>query len=102
MAGRRRRVGLTDEARFALDETVSYIARDSVQGAQAVLEEVLRAADGLSTLPERGRMVPEREETSIREVFVRRYRLMYQVRESDVVVLAFLHGARDYKKWRSE
>ena len=102
MAGRRRRVGWTDEARFALDEAVSYIARDSVQGAQAVLEEVLSAADSLSTLPERGRMVPERDESNIREVFVRQYRLMYQVRGSKVLVLAFLHGARDYEKWRSE
>jgi len=36
----------------------------------------------------------------IREIFVFRYRLMYRVEDERVVVVAFLHGARDFATWR--
>lgn len=39
---------------------------------------------------------------TLRELFVYRYRLMYRVREDRVVVVAFLHGARDFAKWQRE
>ena len=102
MADRRRPVRWTDEARSALDEAISYIVQDSPQGARTVLDQALEAAAGLATLFERGRVVPEIDHPSIREVFVGRYRLMYQVRASEVVILTFLHGARDFAKWRKE
>jgi toxin ParE1/3/4 len=76
MAGERRRVTWTDEARSALDEALSYIAQDSPQGARSVLEHALEAADSPATLSHRGRVVPEQDDPTIREVFVGRYRLL--------------------------
>lgn len=67
-----------------------------------MLSQALDAAASLSTLSERGRVVPELNDLSIREVFVFRYRLLYQVREKTVVILTFLHGARDFHTWRRE
>jgi len=64
-----------------------------------VLIRALEVADTLSTLSERGRVVPELGETTLREVFVYEYRLLYRVREDRVVIRAFLHGARDFSKW---
>jgi len=37
----------------------------------------------------------------VREVFVQRYRLMYEVAEAQVRILAFLHGARDFTRWEA-
>ena len=51
-------------------------------------------------MSERGRIVPELNEPSIREVFVHRYRLLYEVGSEEVRVLAILHGARDFARWR--
>lgn len=101
MVGRRRRVIWTDQARVALDDVLTYIAEESLDGAQAVLEQALAAAEALATLSDRGRVVPELDDPSIREVFVYSYRLLYEVTESEVRILAFLHGARDFGKWRS-
>ncbi|MSV34325.1 MAG: type II toxin-antitoxin system RelE/ParE family toxin [Bryobacterales bacterium] len=42
----------------------------------------------------RGRVVPELNESVIREIFVKQYRLIYEIRADQVVILAFLHGAR--------
>jgi len=68
----------------------------------AVLQLVLETADGLSTLARRGRVVPEVGDPAIREVFAFRYRLLYQVGEDTVEIVAFLHGARDFERWRRE
>jgi toxin ParE1/3/4 len=44
--------------------------------------------------------VPEIGNSSIREVFVYSYRLLYEITDREVRVLTFLHGARDFKRLR--
>jgi plasmid stabilization system protein ParE len=100
MAARVREVIWTESARDALDEVIAYISQDGQQAAVHVLETALSAADGLATLSERGRVVPETNDPAIREIFVFRYRLMYRVEGEQVVIVAFVHGARDFARWR--
>lgn len=102
MVARTRRVVWAQSAQSALDEALTDIANDSIDGAVRVLARALDAADTLSTLAERGRIVPEIGDPTLREVFVYDYRLLYRVGEDHVVIRAFLHGARDFSKWRRE
>ena len=102
MGDRPRDVVWSESARAALDEAIAYIARDSVHGAERVLSQALDAAAALATLSARGRVVPELDDPAIREVFVFRYRLVYQVRAHQIIILAFLHGARDFDRWRAQ
>jgi toxin ParE1/3/4 len=99
MADRRRRVVWTEQAQAALDEILTYVSQDSPQAARALLQKALDAAESLSTLSERGRVVPELQDESVRELLVRRYRMLYEVRSQEVYILAILHGARDFAKW---
>jgi len=47
--------------------------------------------------------VPELNDPSVREIFVSRYRLIYQVTADSVAVIAFIHGARDLLAlWQQE
>ena len=85
-----------------LDEAVGYIARDSLAAAQRLLIGALDAAASLATLSERARRVPELEDPNTRELFVQRYRLIYEVHRAEVHILAFLHSACDFEKWRRE
>lgn len=98
----RRRVVWTREARRTLEEVLECIATDSAEGAARVLEQALNAAASLATLAERGRVVPELADPEVREIFVYRYRLMYRVASTSVEILAFIHGARDFDRWRQE
>ncbi len=98
MAASRRRVIWAREALDALDEAAAYVARDSMESAQRLVEDALELASSLATLSERGRVEIGRSE--IRELFLHRYRLLYEVRADDVFVLAFLHAARDFDRWR--
>lgn len=102
MASRRRRITWAPSAQAALDAALDYIAQDSLGGAQKILHAALALADSLETLSERGRVVPELQNSAIREVFVHSYRLIYEVRESELEVVAFLHGARDFVRWLRE
>lgn len=99
MGDRPRSVAWTPAARDALDEILGFIAGDSPGAAAKVLEVVLAAAESLSLFAERGRVVPEIQHASIREIFVFRYRLMYQIVSSEVRILAVLHGAMDFDRW---
>ena len=96
----RRRVVWARSARRHLDEIVEFIARDSSEGARRVVEQALAAARSLETLSDRGRVVPERADPTIREVFVYRYRLIYRTTGDTVAVIAFIHGARDFERRR--
>ena len=61
-----------------------------------VKDVVLEAADSLQLLSLRGRMVPEIADENVREIFVFAYRLIYEVLDEEVRIIAFLHGARDF------
>jgi plasmid stabilization system protein ParE len=102
MAARVRSVVWAQSAYAALDEVVAYIAQDSRQAALQVLDRALHTAADLGTLSERGRIVPELDDPAIREVFIHRYRLLYRIDADRVVVVAFLHGARDFARWRED
>jgi len=102
VAPRERRVVWAESAQLALDEVIAYIAADSRANALRVLESTLEAAGHLSTMAERGRVVPELNDPAVREVFVFRYRLMYRIEPDHVEVRAFVHGARDFAALRRD
>ena len=77
-----------------LESIVEYICRDSESYAAAVARELVAAARSLATFSERGRVVSEYEDPAVREMIVRRYRLIYRVRSDRVEVLRIIHGAR--------
>jgi toxin ParE1/3/4 len=99
MASRRRRVVWARQAQDALSEALDFIADESPDGARRVLHAALDLVASLETLSERGRVVPEYGDPSIREIFVYSYRLMYRIETETVTVVAFLHGVRDFGQW---
>lgn len=88
-------------AKAELDEAVAYIAAGSAHFALTLLESALAAAESLPRFPLRGRSVPELGDLSLREIQVGPYRLVYRVARSQIQVVAFLHGARDFRRaWK--
>ena len=99
MAARRRRIVWAQAARQALDDAIGHIAEDSRDAARRILTRALEAASTLTSFAERGRVVPELGDPAVREVFVYSYRLLYEIRNDTVVVIGFVHGARDFNDW---
>lgn len=92
-----RKVIWAPSAHADLDELLARRA-----DAANLLEDILDAAASLSTLSERGRLVPEIEGTGTREIFVHDFRLMYEVSREHVYVVALMYSARDFETWRQE
>lgn len=47
--------------------------------------------------PKVGRVVPEIADDTVRERFVYSYRLIYRIRESDILIVAAIHGKRHFE-----
>lgn len=63
-----------------VDAIAAYIARDSAHYAAAVVRQLLSSARRLAEFPRSGRVVPEVEEESLRELLVYSYRLVYETK----------------------
>ena len=99
MGPRHPRVVWSEGASRELNEATEYIAEESLKSAIDVLERLLEAAASLADLSERGRVVPERDDEDVRELLVDPYRLIYTLRESEIVILGVVHQRRDFDRW---
>ena len=90
-----RKVIWSNEAATDLEKIAEYISKDSSFYASAFVSTVKDASRSLNNFPEMGRIVPELGNLQIRELLVKGYRLIYNIEEDQVVILALVHGARD-------
>ncbi|MBK6422856.1 MAG: type II toxin-antitoxin system RelE/ParE family toxin [Gemmatimonadetes bacterium] len=69
-----------------------YISQTSPFYADRMVQRILARGPQLTTFPDSGRAVPEVGRSDIREVIEGPYRVIYRVTESQVAVLAVVHG----------
>ncbi len=89
-----RKLNWSPEAIEDIEAIASYIERDSLWYAQAVVSKLHASAQSIPDFPEIGRMVPEVNDPAIRERFVYSYRLIYRVEPERILVAAVIHGRR--------
>ncbi len=73
-----------------LEQIAQYIERDSGSYAASFVAEMLEAARSLADFAERGRVVPELKEPSVRELLVGNYRLVYEIRQEAIYILGVI------------
>jgi addiction module RelE/StbE family toxin len=75
---------------------VQYISLDDVEAATQLADRILHRIETASELPLSNRMVPEKNEDSIREAILKPYRIIYHVddKHSVIHVLRIWHAAR--------
>jgi len=86
-------------AQTALDDLAAikeYIARDSIYYADKFVDDAFDATDNLENFPEMGRVVPERNDPSVREIIFGSYRIMYKVDGNNCYITTIIHGKRLY------
>ena len=97
------KVRWTGPALEDLELIAGYIAADSKYYSAAFVREIRDAARSLKQVARRGRVVPEISDPTIRELLIGNYRLLYQLRTSEALVIALIHGARDLGSlWNSQ
>jgi plasmid stabilization system protein ParE len=93
-----KRFVLTQEARGDLQEIWDFIAQDSAESADRVLEAFYRAFGQIAGMPGMGH---RREDLTKQDVLfwpVHSYLVVYRAESKPILVVALLHGKRNVKK----
>jgi len=80
---------------YAVDDLgmiCNYITNDSEHYARLFAQGVINAR--LEIFPESGRIVPEYNQKSIREIIFQNYRIIYQIKPDAIEIVAIMHGTR--------
>ncbi|MBI5774863.1 MAG: type II toxin-antitoxin system RelE/ParE family toxin [Verrucomicrobia bacterium] len=86
----------TPEAIARLEELAGYIAQDNPAAAARMGAAIFEKVQLLSAFPELGRVFRKLNRPDVREIPVRPYRVIYQVRsrKKTISILTVWHGAR--------
>ena len=93
-----KRLRWSQRAADDLQEIGAYIGGDSRVAARRWLERLRERAVRASFAPRAGRVVPELGRDDVREVFLKSYRLLYQVLPDGIAMLTVFEGHRSFPK----
>ena len=85
---------------FALEDlrlVHEYISTDSKHYADRFVEKIMNRVDQLESFPKSGRVVPEFNLESIRELIEGNYRIIYKISATHVAIIRVHHAARQLK-----
>jgi len=85
----------SEPAKADLRSIHDFIAHDSRHYAKQVTQDIAAKTDRLNELSRRGRVVPEIGNEAIRELSLYSYRIIYEIKRQDVIILAVIHRRRD-------
>ena len=88
------RLRWTPQALDDIEAICKFIARDSDYFAHLFANKVIEKAKTLEAFPNAGRIVPESNQETIREIFHGSYRIIYRIRKDEIQVLTVHHSAR--------
>jgi toxin ParE1/3/4 len=75
----------------------TYLSGDSLAYADLIMQQILAAVSRLEPHPRSGRVVPEVAESSLREIIVRNYRIVYRLGADVAEILTVFHEARSFR-----
>lgn len=87
-----KRILWTQRGVESLESIVDFIADDSEYYASRFVKTMLHSNETLKTFPLRGRIVPEFNHPSIRELIYQNYRIVYKIDEQIIYILLVSHG----------
>ena len=88
------RIDWSDQSLEDIEEIRRYIARDSPVYAEAFVARIFEAAERLINHPLSGRIVPEFDDPTLREIILWSYRIVHWVHDATILVATVFHSAR--------
>ena len=87
----------TREALEKLSEIETFIAQDSPERAERFVNYLINRGELLIKNPRIGRVVPEIANPTIREIIVKKYRIVYYLHEKQISILTVFEGHRQLR-----
>ncbi len=89
----------TDQAINDLGDIGDYIAENSEKFAKLTVKKLLDRTNILKDFPQAGRIVPEKNDSNVRELIEGNYRIIYEaISKEQINILTVYHSARDLKE----
>ena len=85
----------TETAEKHLDSIYQYIAQNSIEYANHIVDRLTARSIQIAAFPLSGRSVPEFEFQHVREVIEGSYRIIYYIKPDEIDILAVVHGAQN-------
>jgi toxin ParE1/3/4 len=82
----------TDEALENLWGIEIFIGRESPRKAESFTNYLIEQGESIALNPHIGRMVPEISNPEIRELTVKKFRIVYRVHEQEIEILTVFEG----------
>ena len=82
------------EALTRLIEIEEFIGRDNQEKAESFIDYLIDRGESISNNPKIGRVVPETANQKIREIIVKRYRIVYRLDKNRIEILTVFEGHR--------
>ena len=92
-----KKIEWTDLAIQDLYSITEYIAKDSINNANSVYEEIFNSIEDLTKFSRKGRKIPKIEEDFYREIFVSSFRIMYKIEDETIFIVAIFHMAKNFE-----
>jgi toxin ParE1/3/4 len=89
----------TDSALSDLNDVAEYIALENLVAAKLLVQSVFEKVERLEMFPESGRVPPELDHLSYREVVVSPCRVFYKQQGDKVYILYVMREERDLRKF---
>ncbi len=87
----------TQPAKADLRSIHDFIAHGSPHYAKKVVQDIREKTDSLEQLPRSGKKIPELNDDQVRELSLYSYRIIYEIKEQGIFVLAVVHKRRELK-----
>ena len=91
---RRKTISWSHRARRNLLDIGDFISHDKPEAASRWVAQIIEAVERTALFPTSGRVVPEIDRDDIREVVFDNYRIVYQVRDNQIIVLTVFESHR--------
>ena len=81
----------TRQAIQTVNEFVDFIVQDDYATAEQWALELINQTDKLADFPQLGRVVPEYDDETLRELIVDNYRIPYRIKDTTIYIEAVWH-----------
>ncbi len=75
-----------------VSEIAKYIAQDKPAAAEKWVDSIFNKVERLTEFPESGRVVPEINNKTFREIISGNYRIIYKLEKTKILILTVRHG----------
>ncbi len=87
----------TKEALERLNEIEEFIGSNNPERAETFVNYLIKSCEPILDNPNIGRVVPDFSNTDIREIIVKKYRIVYRVNNKTIEILTVFEGHRLFK-----